>query len=200
MCPMTARLIRIDWPDFGAPEVPRLPGLSTMEARLTATRAAMAARGLDVLVVYGDREHAANIHWLTGFDPRFEEALLIVTAQAALLLAGNECLPYTGVSPLVTAGLIQVGHCASFSLPSQPRGGRRLNEWLAEAVPMASRARAGNRVRAILPERRVMFCILGDMTVWPRAEPGEPEHPLRVIDNLIGIRTVWGTAPCLTVR
>ena len=142
MCPMTARLIRIDWPDFGAPEVPRLPGLSTMEARLTATRAAMAARGLDVLVVYGDREHAANIHWLTGFDPRFEEALLIVTAQAALLLAGNECLPYTGVSPLVTAGLIQVGHCASFPLPSQPRGGRRLNEWLAEAVPMGTQVGA----------------------------------------------------------
>jgi hypothetical protein len=45
-----------------------------------------------------------------------------------------------------------------------------------------------------------MFCILGDMTVWPRAKPGEPEHPLREIDNLIGIRTVWGTAPCLTVR
>lgn len=139
---MTSRLIRIDWPDFGAPELPRLPGLSTMEARLSRLRGAMVGRRYDALVIYGDREHAANLHWATGFDPRFEEALLIVTPDDALLLAGNECLPYTGVSPLVAAGLIRVGHCASFSLPSQPRGGRMLADWLAGAVPLAGKVGA----------------------------------------------------------
>jgi Xaa-Pro aminopeptidase len=133
---MTARLIRIDWPDHGTPQVPRLPGLSLMESRLAAIRAAMAGRGMDALVVYGDREHAANLHWATGFDPRFEEALLIVTRGDALLLAGNECLPYTTVSPLVAAGIVRVGHCASLSLPSQPRGGMRLADWLAGIVPV----------------------------------------------------------------
>ena len=54
-----------------------------------------------MIVVYGDREHAANIHWLTGFDPRFEEAVLVITPGDALLLAGNECLAYTAVSPVV---------------------------------------------------------------------------------------------------
>ena len=33
-------------------------------------------RGFDrLLVIYADREHSANLAWLTGFDPRFEEAL-----------------------------------------------------------------------------------------------------------------------------
>ena len=38
----------------------------------------METRGYDHIVVWGDREHSANIAYLTGFDPRFEEAVLIV--------------------------------------------------------------------------------------------------------------------------
>jgi len=132
---MSARLIRIDWPDFGAPAVPPPLSLPEMEARLAATRAAMAARGLDALIVYGDREHFANLQWVTGFDPRFEEALLILRQEDGLLAAGNECLPYTGISPLVRSGKIAVAHCPSFSLMSQPRKGERLGDILDRAVP-----------------------------------------------------------------
>lgn len=132
---MTGRVIEIDWPDFGAPAVPAPLSLTELDLRLGAVRTAMDATGLDRLVIYGDREHAANLHWVTGFDPRFEEALLIVGPGEALLLAGNECLPYAQISPLVQAGAIAVGHCSSLSLPSQPRGGRRLADWLAGAVP-----------------------------------------------------------------
>ena len=139
---MAAHLIRIDWPDFGMHEVPPSLTLPEMRARLVAFRAAIAKRGYDVAVVYGDREHAANLHWLTGFDPRFEEAVLIVGQGDALLLAGNECLPYTGISPLVTARDIRTGHCSSLSLPSQPRDGRRLGDWLTEAVPKGCRVGA----------------------------------------------------------
>ncbi len=35
-------------------------------------------RGYDRLVIWADREHSANLAYLTGFDPRFEEAMLIV--------------------------------------------------------------------------------------------------------------------------
>ena len=132
------RLIDCDWPDFGQPEVPAEPDQAEYTRRLAAFRAALAARGQDVGVVYGDREHSANLHWLTGFDPRFEEAVLVVAPDRALLLVGNECLPYAQTAPLVASGAIAVGHAASLSLPSQPRGGRRLPDWLAEAVPMGA--------------------------------------------------------------
>jgi Xaa-Pro aminopeptidase len=137
-----SRLIRLDWPDHGTPALPPPFALAEARARLAAVRAAMEARGIEVLVLYADREHAANLHWLTGFDPRFEEAVLFLTPDRALLLAGNECLPYTAVSPLVQAGDVGVGHCAALSLPSQPRGGRRLADWIAEAVPAGARAGA----------------------------------------------------------
>ncbi len=158
---MATRLIQIDWPDFGMPEVPPALNLPEMQARLAAFRAAGARAGYDVLVVYGDREHSANLQWLTGFDPRFEEAVLVVSALDALLLAGNECLPYTAISPLVAAGLVRVGHCASLSLPSQPRGGRRLAEWLAGMVP------SGARVGAI---------------GWKWFEAGEVDEPATALD------------------
>jgi len=130
------RLIRIDWPDHGSPDTPPALSLEECQARLQALRRAAAGSGYDAVVVYGDREHAANLHWLTGFDPRFEEAVLVVTPGDALLLAGNECLAYTGVSPLVRAGVVRTGLCSSLSLPSQPRGGRRLIDWLAEMLAL----------------------------------------------------------------
>ncbi len=132
------RLQRTDWPDQGTPDLPPAFSLAEAFGRLTATRAAMDMAGYAALVIYGDREHAANLHWLTGFDPRFEEAVLIVTQGDALLIAGNECLAYTVVSPLVAAGRVRTGLCASLSLPSQPRGSRRLWEWLDEVVPAGS--------------------------------------------------------------
>ncbi|MEO8242199.1 MAG: hypothetical protein ABI832_07780 [bacterium] len=132
-----AHLIRMDWPHFGIANLPPALTLVECRARLAALRRVASARGLAAVVVYGDREHAANIHWLTGFDPRFEEAVLVVSPTDALLIAGNECLSYTAISPLVAAGDVRVAHCASLSLPSQPRGTRRLADILAEVVPVA---------------------------------------------------------------
>ncbi len=125
-------LMRIDWPHNGIPDTPPALTLAELRTRLAALRAALS---YDAIILYGDREHAANIHWLTGFDPRFEEAVLIVTATDALLLAGNECLDYTRISPLVQAGDIRTALCASLSLPSQPRQSRRLADLLAEVIP-----------------------------------------------------------------
>ncbi len=133
------RLIRIDWPDFGPPAIP--PDLTLDEglARLAALRRACEGRGLDAIVVYGDREHAANIHWATGVDPRFEEAVLILTRDKATLLLGNECLPYAGVSPLVAAGRVETLLVPSLSLVSQPRKGIRIADALGDLVPAGAR-------------------------------------------------------------
>ena len=32
-------------------------------------------------IIYGDREHFSNIDYFTGYDPRFEEALLIIDTE-----------------------------------------------------------------------------------------------------------------------
>ena len=69
----------IDLPDFGMPDrEPEIPASTLPRTGSRALRARAAARGYDRLVVYADREHSANLAWLTGFDPRFEEALLVV--------------------------------------------------------------------------------------------------------------------------
>lgn len=133
------RTQRIDWPHHGVPDTPPPLSLAECRGRLAALRAAGAARGFEALVIYADREHFANIHWVTGFDPRFEEAVLVVTPDSATLLAGNECLPYTAVSPLVRAGDVTPVLCASLSLMSQPRGSRRIDEILRAALPGAAR-------------------------------------------------------------
>ena len=78
----------------------------------------MSERGYDAAVVYADRQHAANLSYLTGFDPRFEEALLIVSPDSTpLLLTGNECIGMAEAAPLE----MQVELHQEFSLPGQPR-------------------------------------------------------------------------------
>lgn len=134
-------LIERDWPEFGPPEPPPPETREELATRLAAVRRAMAARGLEALFVYGDREHFANLLWLTGFDPRFEEAFVIVTPEGPPLLAcGNECLPWAAASPAVAAGDIRTVLCPSLSLLSQPRGGGlRLEEAIAEGLPRGAR-------------------------------------------------------------
>ena len=128
-------LRRITWPDFGQPAIPADITLAELKRRLATVREAMVARGLTRLVTYADREHFGNMLWVTGFDPRFEEALLIISPDDALLAAGNECLSYTAISPLVQAGIIRTVLCPSLSLISQPRiGGLRIDEFLSSMI------------------------------------------------------------------
>ncbi len=106
-------------PALAAPEVaPEIPRAVYLD-RVASARRRMAAAGLDALVVYGDREHLGNIAWLTGFDPRFEEALAVLLPGSGdpALVVGNEGLAYTAVSPLP----LQVHLCQSFSLIDQDR-------------------------------------------------------------------------------
>ena len=128
------KLIELDWPEFGEAPPPAPPSLAEYEARLEATRAAMARSAFTHLLVYGDREHFANLHWLTGFDPRFEEALLVLRPdRQPLLIVGTECVGYLPVSPLWAAGKMRHERFRSFSLVSTPRGdSRQLREILAD--------------------------------------------------------------------
>ncbi len=115
-------LTHVPLPAFGqAEECPPLPA-ALYAGRLAAARARMAEDGLDALVVYGDREHFANLAYLTGFDPRFEEALLLLDRDGAgKLLVGNECMGYL---PDAALGL-DVELFQEFSLLGQPRAQSR---------------------------------------------------------------------------
>ncbi|RWX60946.1 Xaa-Pro aminopeptidase, partial [Mesorhizobium sp. M2A.F.Ca.ET.039.01.1.1] len=95
---MTVTLRNVDIPDFGLPvERPAIPA-ATYETRCAR---AINKSGADWLVVYADREHAANIAFLTGFEPRFEEALLLLgKAGQRIIVTGNENIGYTPIAGL----------------------------------------------------------------------------------------------------
>ena len=124
------RVAKLEMPDFGmSDERPQIPA-ATYGARLERLRERADARGFDRIVIYADREHSANLAWLTGFDPRFEEAILIVGPDGEpAILAGNECYGMAGAAPLpMRRHLFQ-----DFSLPHQPRSrSRPLADILAE--------------------------------------------------------------------
>ena len=44
------------------------------------------ASDYDYIVIYGDREHFSNIQYFTGYDPRWEETLLLLHREKKPLL------------------------------------------------------------------------------------------------------------------
>lgn len=116
-------------------EIPTTPpppiGAALHRTRLEALCDRARRLGLDTLVVWGDREHSSNLAYLTGFDPRFEEALLLVPTNrrsAPRLLVGNECLGY----PPDPAVGVTIELWQDLSLLGQPRDrSRTLRDILA---------------------------------------------------------------------
>lgn len=89
----------------------------TMQERTAKIISRMKDKGLDCIAVYADVEHGGNFEYLTGFIPRFEEALLILHKNKdAYLLLGNEVLSLAKHSRIPAKGL----HMSYFSLPDQP--------------------------------------------------------------------------------
>ena len=120
-------------------EAPELPA-SLYADRLERLRARASEAGIDRLVVYADREHSANVSYLTGFDPRFEEAILVVgeTGEPAILV-GNENWGTAGAAPLP----MRRHRFQDLSLPSQPRDrSRPLAELLGEEGSVPGRGSA----------------------------------------------------------
>lgn len=70
------------------------------------------------LLVYGDREHFSNIEFFTGFDPRFEEALLVIPKDGIpSIIVGNEGDSYSDIVGYEFKKFV----FPTFSLPGQPR-------------------------------------------------------------------------------
>jgi hypothetical protein len=113
-----AMLADVELPDFGMPSSEPLLPPTIYAQRMERLRERMEARRYDQLVVWADREHSANLAYLTGFDPRFEEALLIVSANGdPAILVGNECYGTAEAAPLP----MRCVRFQDFSLPAQTR-------------------------------------------------------------------------------
>lgn len=91
---------------------------SVYEGRIARALDLAKKHGFSHLLVYADREHFANVHYFTGFDPRFEEALLLLTeGKKPLLLVGNEGYSYVTVIPFA----IDIMLYYNFNLAGMPR-------------------------------------------------------------------------------
>ncbi len=113
-----ATLCTIELPDFGLPAIEPALERNVYENRMAALLDRMAREKYDAVVIYGDREHVANISWATGYDPRFEEAIcIVVPGRRATLLAGNEGFPYAETAN----GVFDRVLWQSLSLMGQPR-------------------------------------------------------------------------------
>ena len=102
----------------------------TYEERLAKVLKNMEDFGISSLVIYADKEHGSNFEYLTGFIPRFEEALQIINKDGSShLLLGNENFNKTKFARVKSHGV----KVPLFSLPNQPMGDfKAFGEYLKE--------------------------------------------------------------------
>lgn len=123
------------------------------DSRLSRVANRLDDEGVDVLVVYGDREHAGDMAYLCGVDPRFEEALLIIFADGSRhIILGNEC--YRGYYPNPDLGIIKHLY-QEFSLQGQRRDCPTKLEDLLEKIGIERGLRVGTAGGKYLSERYV---------------------------------------------
>lgn len=112
----------------------------TLRQRKAKVLANMRQQGLDTLIIYADKEHGGNFEYLTGFIPRFEEALLVVHRDGeAVLVLGNEKLKLASYARLEN----RVIHAPWFSLPNQPMEPRKTLAQLFQEAGVAGGKRVG---------------------------------------------------------
>lgn len=137
-------LKEIEWPDFGEATPIIYPSSEELQGRIDKCRQMMSARGLSHLVVYGDREHFGNMMYLAHFDPRFEEALLIIGQTGEpLILVGNECVGHLSVSPLYNDKKLRYERYQPFSLLDQPRNESRTLRTILEEEGIGEHSKVG---------------------------------------------------------
>lgn len=133
-------LEKTELPVLPLPEqCPSVPD-SCYAARLEQLRAKMAEKELDFIVIYGDREHYSNFKYFVGFEPRFEEGLLIIPRKGkSHLWLGNECFPMHPWAKLDAEPHLY----PAFSLPNQPMAGHVSPSQLYAASGIWAGARVG---------------------------------------------------------
>ena len=112
----------------------------TMEQHRQNVLARMQEKNLDTLLIYADREHGSNYAYLTGFEPRFEESVLILHLDGTCyLMLGNENMKMCAYS-YIKAKAVHVPH---FSLPYQPMDTEKSLDQLFEEAGIVNGQRIG---------------------------------------------------------
>jgi hypothetical protein len=94
------QLTSVVLPDFGQPTYEPTLSIEIYHQRLINIRSLMQTHQLDIILIYADREHHANLTYCCGYDPRFEEAILIIKSDGIpTLLVGNEGMGYAELCP-----------------------------------------------------------------------------------------------------
>lgn len=131
---------QIPAPEKDCSGIPVLLSDETMGERYEKVLARMKEEKIDTLVIYGDLEHGNNFEYLTGFLPRFEEALLILHSNGHnYMVMGNENLnkvPFSRVKAVPV-------HAPYFSLPNQPMGVDKSFSEILEEAEIGRAARIG---------------------------------------------------------
>jgi hypothetical protein len=101
------RLVEAKLPEFGRantrPEIPRAHYAERLSRLLDQAEEA----GHSTIVVYADREHSANMAYLVAFEPRFEEALLILKRdRRPIILAGPENAGRAAAGPMEIEAIV----------------------------------------------------------------------------------------------
>lgn len=112
----------------------------TMDLHKKRVLQKMEDQNLDVLLIYADREHGSNYAYLTGFEPRFEESVLVLHKNGTcFLMLGNENLKMRDYS-FIEATSVHVPH---FSLPNQPMETEKTLEELFEEAGLKNKTNIG---------------------------------------------------------
>src|SRR5699024_1521128 len=91
-------------------------------------------------LIYADREDYGNFDYLTGFEPRFEEAILVLDKEGKIhLLLGNECIGMAKYSRIPAEGILY----QTFSLPNQPMNENRELEEILNEIGINSSHKVG---------------------------------------------------------
>lgn len=131
----TVRLPEPQWP-----EAPADLSDAVYEARLAAVCSVMESENLDAMLIYADREHGSNFGYFTGFEPRFEEACLVLHRDGkAWIMLGNESLKMHQYSRIPVTPV----HVPYFSLPNQPMAGEMTMADCMKTAGLVSGSRVG---------------------------------------------------------
>lgn len=137
-------LKEIIWPDFGKDALPVSFSADELTARVNQTREMMERYQLTHLIIYADKEHFANLKYLLNYEPKFEEAVLVLDLKNdPLILMGNECVNRFKASPLFQINKLRTERFQPFSLLNQPKDESRLMKEIFASEGIKSGSKVG---------------------------------------------------------